>query len=242
MAADHPAAEPPSPQTPTPGRRELAVARSDDPVRDRAEEKVRRFLEAALELVTGAQGKDFTVQDVVRTSGQSLRSFYRYFDGKQDLLLALLEESARRTADRLREATAEEPDAAARLRRFTLEYHRLCRPRPAGREHGADAEGGGATAELARRLLTDHPGEAARAFAPLRLLLEEILHDAAQEGAARPGLDHRLVAGTLLQSALFHPFSLAVGGTDHEARDTDTDTETDADALWDLLARGITSP
>ncbi|MEU6160672.1 TetR family transcriptional regulator [Streptomyces sp. NPDC047130] len=238
MAADHPAAEPPSPQTPTPGRRELAVARSDDPVRDRAEEKVRRFLDAALELVTGARGKDFTVQDVVRTSGQSLRSFYQYFDGKQELLLALLEESARRTADRLREVTAEEPDAAARLRRFTRDYHRLCRPRPADREHGADAEGGGAPAELARRLLTDHPRAAARAFAPLRLLLEEILHDAAREGAVRPGLDHRLVAGTLLQAVLFHPFALAVGGTDHEARDADAD----ADALWDLLARGITSP
>ncbi|MGW0928937.1 TetR/AcrR family transcriptional regulator [Streptomyces sp. NPDC002644] len=242
MAADHPAAEPPSPQTPAPGRRELAVARSGDPVRDRAEEKVRRFLDAALELVTGPRDKDFTVQDVVRTSGQSLRSFYQYFDGKQELLLTLLEESARWTADRLREATAEEPDAAARLRRFTLEYYCLCRPRPADREGGTDGAGGtggegdGATAELARRLLTDHPEEAARAFTPLRLLLEEILHDAAEEGAVRPGLDHRLVAGTLLQSVLFHPFALAVGGTGHQTPDDDADT------LWDLLARGIISP
>ena len=37
-------------------------------------------------------GKDFTVQDVVERSGQSLRSFYQYFAGKHELLLALFEE------------------------------------------------------------------------------------------------------------------------------------------------------
>ena len=41
-------------------------------------------------------GKDFTVQDVVERCGQSLRSFYQYFAGYHELLLALFEESARR--------------------------------------------------------------------------------------------------------------------------------------------------
>src|SRR5215212_6781808 len=86
-----------------PSRRELAVARSLDPARARAEKRVQRFLDAALELMSSTDGKEFTVQEVVERSGQSLRSFYQYFAGKHELLLALFEESIRTTADHLRE-------------------------------------------------------------------------------------------------------------------------------------------
>ena len=37
-------------------------------------------------------GIDFTVQDIVDRSGLSLRSFYKHFGGKDELLLALFEE------------------------------------------------------------------------------------------------------------------------------------------------------
>ena len=67
--------------------RELAVARSLDSARTRAESRVQRFLDSALELMNGAStGKEFTVQEVVERSGQSLRSFYQYFGGKHELL------------------------------------------------------------------------------------------------------------------------------------------------------------
>src|SRR5215210_4090240 len=97
--------------------RELAVARSLDPARVRAEKRVQRFLDAAMELMISSPGKEFTVQEVVERSGQSLRSFYQYFAGKYELLLALFEESVRSTAAVLREAIAEENDALGRLRR-----------------------------------------------------------------------------------------------------------------------------
>src|SRR4249920_2157327 len=87
--------------------RELAVARSLDPARVRAEKRVQRFLDAALELMESAPDKEFTVQEVVERSGQSLRSFYQYFAGKHELLLALFEESVRSTAEHLRECMAE---------------------------------------------------------------------------------------------------------------------------------------
>src|SRR5678815_4240788 len=73
--------------------REQAVARSLDSARTRAESRVQRFLDAATELMNDSSGKDFTVQEVVERSGQSLRSFYQYFAGKHELLLALFEES-----------------------------------------------------------------------------------------------------------------------------------------------------
>src|SRR3974377_2330139 len=78
--------------------REMAVARSLDSPRTRAENRVQRFMAAAMELITTNEGKDFTVQEVVERSGQSLRSFYQHFDGKHELLLALFEESVVSTA------------------------------------------------------------------------------------------------------------------------------------------------
>src|SRR5439155_20332781 len=106
--------------------RELAVARSLDPARVRAENRVQRFLDAAIELMNSASDKEFTVQEVVERSGQSLRSFYQYFAGKYELLLALFEESVRSTAEHLREVTADEADPLERLHRFAVEYYRVC--------------------------------------------------------------------------------------------------------------------
>ncbi|MFE5210415.1 TetR/AcrR family transcriptional regulator [Streptomyces sp. NPDC056600] len=235
MTAHPPPAEPEAARTPSAGPRELAVARPADPDRARAEQRARRFVDAALELLTARPGGDFTVQDVVKTSGQSLRSFYQLFTGKHELLLALFEKSARRAADRLRETLAEEPDAAARLRRFSPEYARLCRPRPGGGERAREHAVLGMP-EPARQLLTEHPEGMARAFAPLRAVLEELLDRAAADGAVRPGLDHRLVAGTLLHAVTFQPFALTVGGITRDAG------EQDAEALGDMLLRGITAP
>ena len=90
-------------------RRELAVARVLDPARERAEGKVKAFLDAALELVNSDSGQDFTVQEVIERSGQSLRSFYQHFDGKYELLLALFEDAVHHAAIELRAAIAESP-------------------------------------------------------------------------------------------------------------------------------------
>src|SRR5215217_9230420 len=111
-------------------RREMAVACSLDPARARAEKRVQRFLDAALELMSSTDGKEFTVQEVVERSGQSLRSFYQYFAGKHELLLALFEESIRTTAEHLREVVATEDDPLERLHRFSVEYYRVCQPSP----------------------------------------------------------------------------------------------------------------
>ena len=91
--------------TPEPGPqalwRERAVARSLDSARSRAEERVQRFLDATVELIRENGGLDFTVQDVVGRSNQSLRSFYQFFDGKQHLLLAVYEASMQAASNTL---------------------------------------------------------------------------------------------------------------------------------------------
>jgi AcrR family transcriptional regulator len=212
--------------------RELAVARSLDPARVRAEKRVQRFLDAALELMTTSSGKDFTVQEVVERSGQSLRSFYQYFAGKYELLLALFEESVRSTAEQLAQVVEDEPDPLERLRRFAFEYYRLCLPTtPAGRSTKKGP--GPALAQFAQQLLTEHPKEAARAFVPLVTLLEQVLDDAAAAGAIRSGFNHRRIAGVILQAVMFNAFAATISGSPVR------DEADDANELWSLVFDGI---
>src|SRR5262245_58204688 len=159
-----------------PSWRELAVARSLDPARARAEKRVQRFLDAALELMSSSENKDFTVQQVVERSGQSLRSFYQYFAGKYELLLALFEESVRSTAEHLADTVEPIEDPLEKLRAFLVEYYRICTPTPKGKPAAKRAgPNPAAIAEFAQQLLTEHLREAAEAFNPLVSLLEGML-------------------------------------------------------------------
>jgi AcrR family transcriptional regulator len=235
MAANEPAADP-SPATPT-SWREHAVARSLDSARVRAERRVQRFLDAALELMNSDSGKEFTVQEVVERSGQSLRSFYQYFAGKHELLLALFEESVRSTAEHLRDLIAKEDDPLTRLHRFAIEYYELCRPAPKGKPakgKSAKPRPTPAMSEFAQQLLTDHPKEASGAFVPLVTLLEDVLDAAAEAGAIRPGLRHRRIAGVMLQAIMFNAFSATISGSSVRPDGGDA-----AEELWDLLFHGI---
>jgi AcrR family transcriptional regulator len=212
--------------------RELAVARSLDPARVRAEKRVQRFLDAALDLMQRSPDKEFTVQEVVEQSGQSLRSFYQYFAGKHELLLALFEESVRSTADHLRELIADEKTPRDRLRRFAVEYYLICRPtaKPrTTRSHPTPA-----MAEFAQQLLTSHPDEASQAFVPLVSLLTELLDEAADAGAIRPGLQHTRIAGVVLQAIMFNAFATTISGS--AARQSG---QAAAEELWDLVFNGI---
>ncbi len=254
MTTDDPAA-PNGGETATVSWRELAVARSLDSARTRAESRVQRFLDAALELMNeGDAGKDFTVQEVVERSGQSLRSFYQYFGGKHELLLALFEESVRSTAELLRQRMDEESDPQERLHRFVVEYYRISRSASATKAPPAKASGKSAKAngkasaaksaksskdspapvmvDFAQKLLTGYPTEAAAAFAPLVTLFGQVLDDAAEAGAVRPGLRNGPVAGIVLEAIMFNAFSMTIGGVSVSAGDP-------AEELWNLVLHGV---
>src|ERR1700712_3883387 len=96
-----------------PSWRERAVSRSLNGARSRAEQRVQRFLDAAFSLIDEKGTTEFTIQEVIDRSKQSLRGFYQYFDGRDELLLALFEETVREATDDLRlviESTAEPID------------------------------------------------------------------------------------------------------------------------------------
>ena len=212
--------------------REQAVARSLDSARLRAETRVQRFLDAAIELFNAGSGKDFTVQEVVDRSGQSLRSFYQYFGGKHELLLALFEESVRSTTEYLREQIAREDDPLGRLHTFVVEYYRLCRP-----TQGKDSAPVGRApfmAEFAQQLLTEHPKEAARVFSPLVSVFEDVLEEATAAGAVRSGLRRGPIVGIVLEVIMFNTFSSTIGGMSLRSDEGDS-----AEDLWNLILHGI---
>jgi AcrR family transcriptional regulator len=215
-------------------RREQAVARSLDSARTRAENRVQRFLDAALELIDDGDTKDFTVQEVVERSGQSLRSFYQYFGGKHELLLALFEESIRTTADVLRERISGVDDPAEQLHRLVIEYYQMCRPAPKGKSSKKVLSPSPVLVDFAQQLLTAHPTEAARAFVPLVALFSEALDQAADAGVVRAGLDRRRVAGVVLEATMFSPFSATIAGASVQS-----DTAAAAEELWDLVFNGL---
>jgi AcrR family transcriptional regulator len=212
--------------------REMAVARSLDSARTRAENRVQRFIGAAMELIATNQGKDFTVQEVVERSEQSLRSFYQHFDGKHELLLALFEESVVSTVAYLKERIGDEADPLERLHAFVIEYHRACRPPSPGQTPPKGVPP--AMAEFAQQLLTQHPKEAARAFGPLVTMFRELLDEAVAAGAVRPDFSSRHVAGVVLEVVMFNVFAATIGGASTRGDDRGA-----AEELWDLLAHGI---
>ncbi|HVV37704.1 MAG TPA: TetR/AcrR family transcriptional regulator [Acidimicrobiales bacterium] len=213
--------------------RDLAVARSLDPARARAEKRVQRFLDAALELMTESPDKEFTVQEVVERSGQSLRSFYQYFAGKYELMLALFEEAIRTTAAQLEDLVADEQDPTERLHRFAVEYYKVCHPSPKTNKLKKAAPAP-VLAEFGQELLTAHPKEASHAFVPMVTLFEGLLDDAARAGGLRKGLDHRHIAGIVLQAIMFHTFANVISATP-----SNTDVDKAAQELWDLLLIGL---
>lgn len=211
--------------------RDLAVARVLDPARSRAETRLQRFFDAALELLSSSPGKEFTVQEVVERSGQSLRSFYQYFDGKHELLLGLFEDAVRLTAAHLLSVVEREDDPLARLHCFVVEYHRLCRPSLAG-----PSPVGGlppVLADFAQQLLTQQPEQAARAFLPLTSRLNDLLTQAAAAGVVRAGLRPG-ASGVILQAIMFHAFARTIS-----ASLADSEPAHGSEELWDLFLHGL---
>ena len=85
------------------------------------ERKARRrqqFIDAAWRCVAGTGYRDMTVDDVCRHARLSKGAFYGYFDRKQALLIALLEDDATHLDHILDELERTEPSNVQRLRSF----------------------------------------------------------------------------------------------------------------------------
>jgi AcrR family transcriptional regulator len=183
-----------------PAWRERAVRRSVQAARTRAEERVQRFLDAAFSLVDEKGTTEFTIQEVVERSKQSLRSFYEYFDGKDELVLAMFEETVREAFDDIRTAVEAETDPLARLRAFALCLHDWCDPADTERKRGAHNRR--PVAEFSIHLAVTHSDRVRAALTPQSQLLRELIGDAAEAGMIRTPDARR--ATTLVQQTVMY--------------------------------------
>src|SRR5882757_157705 len=96
-----------------------SMHRSLQTARARAHARSDRFVKAAIRLLQEKGNIDFTVQDVVDRSKMSIRTFYKYFESKEDLLVAVYETVvAREAVPRLRKRIDKHRDPMLRLRAY----------------------------------------------------------------------------------------------------------------------------
>ena len=176
---------------PEPVWRQRAIDRSTQSARLRAAKRVQRFLNSAREIIAEKESTEFTVQEVVDRSKQSLRSFYQYFDGKHELLLGLFEEEIETSVRRLREVSSH-GDPLQRLQATVIELYQSSRPNRSSVQP--------LFFEFAQQLMARHPDEVSAAYAPLFEYIAAIVEDAAAAGLLRPGRPRRL-ATMVMQAA-----------------------------------------
>jgi AcrR family transcriptional regulator len=170
--------------------RDRALERSLEAPRARSVDRLERLVGAARDLANESGTSGFTVAQVAQRAGLSLKSFYRCFAGKDDLLVALLEEDSRLGAVILAGVVDahEEPDE--RLRAYVVGIFELL-------THPGALGYAGVLVREHRRLSEARPDEMRRALAPMvDLLASEIAGAVATPDPAR---DAHIVFALLLE-------------------------------------------
>lgn len=180
------------------------------------------LVKAARALAAERRSTEFTVLEVVERAGVSLRTFYRQFSSKDDLIVALFEEEARQGTSLLEEAMASLADPLARLERYIVGLWTLT------------ATGSGYASTLVRehlRLGERHPAVLRQALSPLVNLLQQTLQAAADAGEIRPVEPTDAVL--IISSVLAHVHASILIAPDD-------DQDRAASALWRIWKLALT--
>jgi AcrR family transcriptional regulator len=212
------------------GWRQRAVSRSLSAAHARAERRVQRFLDAAFELIDEKGTTEFTIQEVVDRSKQSLRGFYQYFDGKDELLFGLLEEIIRESIEDLQAAVETESKPLERLRAFTVRLHEWCEPLGTQRKRGAHNRL--PISEFSLQLAVKDPERLAGVMAPISRMLIELL-DAAVAADAVQVADTRRAALLIQQTVMYSWLMNRLVGK--------TRVNVTADEAWEFCLHGLGS-
>jgi AcrR family transcriptional regulator len=95
-----------------------AVERAIDDRQREATEEVERILAAAVRVMERVAPEPPRVSDIVAEAGSSNKAFYRYFAGKDDVILAVMERGVAIVVSYLRHQMAKEPTPAAKVARW----------------------------------------------------------------------------------------------------------------------------
>jgi AcrR family transcriptional regulator len=203
-----------------------ALERSLRTARAKAVSRSEKFIATAMEILEETGRTDFTVQELVDRSRTSLRSFYQYFSGKDELLLALLEESIAQSVAAWRKRI-EGMDTMTALRTVVASIY----------GDGTDPQGGlnRGLAPYHVGLSESHNSDYQRAVAPMARVIHELVDRGVAEGTLRSDIPAskltRVFIESVIGAALFRALSKA--GGDHKA---------EADAMWEFCRQGLVGP
>jgi AcrR family transcriptional regulator len=203
--------------------------------RDQILERSRKIVEAAYQLL-GQDGLDgLTIRAVLKKTGLSRRAFYERFAGKDDLMLAVFEETIRLAARYYREEIKALPDPLARLKLIVTSIV-LRRSLQQGAEDEQSDRRGAAMSREHLRLAESHPDDLQATLSPLISMITQILSDGMAAGVVRQDDPRRLatlvynLVSTTVHSELLAQKS-AKPSREHRLRL--------ADDLWEFCRRAI---
>ena len=208
--------------------RERAVSRGLHAARSRAEVRIQRFLDAAFELIDEKSTTEFTIQEVIDRSQQSLRSFYQHFDGKDELLLALFEETVADATEDLRGTVERHSDPLERLHEFTIRLHEWCDPSAEQRRRSSHNRR--PIMEFAVQLAADHADRVNAAMSPISTQLIHLVVEADTAGAIDV-TDPREAAAVVQQTVMSSWFGNRLI--------ENTETRLSTEAVWEFCRRGL---
>jgi AcrR family transcriptional regulator len=212
--------------TPTAQWRERSVERSLKVPREKAIARGDKFIAAATDLIRSGK-TEFTVQDIVEHSGMSLRSFYHHFATKDDLLLALIEETMQHYINTVRPLVEAETDPVEKL---TILLHK------AFTSQTADNPASRVLVPFHWHLADVRPDEFAATLAPQVALMSEIIAAGVEQGVFRSDVAVPVLS-SLLTNTLLSMLDMRVFGVNLAGEPMTVDDF----ILWCLAAVGVTS-
>jgi AcrR family transcriptional regulator len=184
--------------------------------RGRGVEQATSIVAAARRLIE-SKGPSFTTNELIKEAGIALQTFYRYFPGKDFLMLAVIESIIDENCESFREEAHKLSDPMERLRFYVDATVRAL-----------DAPGRGPSFMTSEhfRLQTRYPAEVSRATQHYTDLLVEEIHGAMAAGHVHPrDPEYAAWLMTQLTMAVFHHYDCA--GLDEPA-------DRIAERLWDF--------
>jgi AcrR family transcriptional regulator len=202
--------------------------------RDQILERSRKIVEAAYELLEEAGLEGLTIRAVLNKTGLSRRAFYERFEGKDDLVVAVFEQTIRMATQLFGEQIAAFPDPMERLK-LILTYIVLGKsslPMPGAPNNRR----GAALSREHLRLAESRPHDLQVALAPLIALIAQQLADGMAAGAVRQDDPQRL-AGLVynLVSTTVHTELLTSQGQEP----VQEDRTRLADDIWEFCRRAL---
>jgi AcrR family transcriptional regulator len=193
--------------------------------RERSLERATHFVQAAFALLHESRSADFSVRQVIARSGLSRRAFYELFESKDDLLVAVYEETIRVMCDEIRRELEGIGDPVERLRVIVTELFM--------RSSSADRVQASAlmSAEY-KRLASLRPSELRAAIEPALSLLRSELEDAMRAGVVGED-DPKVLARIVLNLGLAHINTRLL-----DAADGETPLVT-PESLWRFFRHGL---